>query len=149
MNPKHFDTEKDWDIFAILLKLFENKFEDKAAERLQDFAIRIQVLLDHLMEHPEDRAKVFENIPTNICPICRRKGQVEKACPGCGVTWTVQPVVKWVKTHGEAPQVVRQEDADEPFWTDHRRPTTYPPQTAQQRFRDAILGIETDTDKEA
>lgn len=98
MNPKHFNTKRDWDIFAILLRLFENRFDDKAAEKLQDFSIRVQVLLDHLMEYPEDRMKVFENIPEHFCSHCATRNRAERECPGCGAMLTIQPSVTWVKT---------------------------------------------------
>lgn len=90
MNHEHFEiTEQLW-IFTLLLQVFEGMFSDGALSKLQDFVIRAQVLLDHFMEHPEERKELLNYEASPICTVCGSTIS-EGACTTCRTEFEVHP----------------------------------------------------------
>lgn len=90
MNHEHFETVEQLRIFTLLLQVFEGMFLDGALSKLQDFVIRAQVLLDHFMEHPEERKELLSYEASPICTVCG--GTIsEGACTTCRTEFEVHP----------------------------------------------------------
>lgn len=97
INPKHFPDPEQWKTFAILLELADNGDADgNGVEKLQDFVMRAQVLLDHLLEHPEDIGMIGEYSPYPLCNICNSGKIINGECDYCGCTHRLRPRLDWV-----------------------------------------------------
>lgn len=95
INPNHFPDLEQWKTFAILLQLADNGDADgNGVEKLQDFVMRAQVLLDHLLEHPEDHKEIQERAPSLTCGRCNGK-LVHWICESCGSAHVVIPKLEW------------------------------------------------------
>lgn len=90
MNHEHFEITEQLRIFTLLLQVFEGMFSDGALSKLQDFVIRAQVLLDHFMEHPEERKELLNYEASPICTVCGSTIS-EGACTTCRTEFEVHP----------------------------------------------------------
>lgn len=92
INPKHFPDPEQWKTFAILLELADNGDADgNGVEKLQDFVMRAQVLLDHLLEHCR---KIRKHAPSLTCGRCNGK-LVHWICESCSSAHVVIPKLEW------------------------------------------------------